>query len=53
MIEGNETSMQDRAKALIFIRHHLHESLKRFTHLELVIVAGGKLQILRRAGGRR
>ena len=26
--ENNSTSLQDRAKALIFLRHHLHESLK-------------------------
>ena len=26
--EGNQASLQDRAKALIFIRHHLHEGLK-------------------------
>ena len=23
--QGNQTSLQDRAKALIFLRHHLHE----------------------------
>ena len=26
--EGNEESQQDCAKALIFLRHHLHEDLK-------------------------
>ena len=26
--EGNQTSLQDHAKALIFLRHHLHEDLK-------------------------
>ncbi|XP_057478788.1 uncharacterized protein LOC130766108 [Actinidia eriantha] len=26
--EGNEASLQDRAKAMIFLRHHLHEGLK-------------------------
>ena len=26
--EGNQGSLQDRAKALIFLRHHLHENLK-------------------------
>ena len=26
--EGNEESQQDSAKALIFLRHHLHEDLK-------------------------
>ncbi|XP_024028194.1 uncharacterized protein LOC112093620 [Morus notabilis] len=26
--EGNEASSQDRAKAMIFLRHHLHEGLK-------------------------
>ena len=26
--EGNQASLQDRAKALIFFRHHLHEGLK-------------------------
>ena len=26
--EGNQRSMQDRAKTLIFLRHHLHEDLK-------------------------
>ncbi|KAG5219169.1 Gag [Salix suchowensis] len=26
--EGNNTSLQDRAKAMIFIHHHLHEGLK-------------------------
>ena len=26
--EGNQGSLQDRAKALIFLRHHLHEDLK-------------------------
>ena len=26
--EGNQMSLQDRAKSLIFIRHHLHEDLK-------------------------
>lgn len=25
---GNEASIQDKAKAMIFLRHHLHESLK-------------------------
>ena len=28
--EGNQASLQDHAKALIFIRHHLHEGLKGF-----------------------
>ena len=26
--EGNQTSLQDRAKTLIFFHHHLHEGLK-------------------------
>ena len=26
--EGNQMSLQDRAKALIFLRHHLHEDLE-------------------------
>ena len=26
--EGNQESLQDRVKALIFLRHHLHEGLK-------------------------
>ena len=26
--EGNVASLQDRAKALIFLRHHLHDGLK-------------------------
>ena len=26
--EGNQASLQDRAKTLIFLRHHLHEGLK-------------------------
>ena len=26
--EGNQVSLQDRAKALIFLRHHLHEDSK-------------------------
>ena len=26
--EGNQASLQDCAKALIFLRHHLHEGLK-------------------------
>ncbi|KAK9057874.1 hypothetical protein SSX86_022713 [Deinandra increscens subsp. villosa] len=26
--EGNETSIQDKAKAMIFLRHHIHEDLK-------------------------
>ncbi|KAJ9561444.1 hypothetical protein OSB04_006604 [Centaurea solstitialis] len=26
--EGNQESIQDRAKAIIFLRHHLHEALK-------------------------
>ena len=26
--EGNQASQQDHAKALIFLRHHLHEGLK-------------------------
>ncbi|KAK8337432.1 hypothetical protein V6Z12_A09G185000 [Gossypium hirsutum] len=26
--EGNEESTQDKAKAMIFLRHHLHEGLK-------------------------
>ena len=26
--EGNQTSMQDRTKMLIFLQHHLHEDLK-------------------------
>ncbi|XP_038698014.1 uncharacterized protein LOC119995573 [Tripterygium wilfordii] len=28
IIEGNTESQQDRAKAMIFLRHHLHEDLK-------------------------
>ena len=28
IIEGNKTSSQDKAKAMIFLRHHLDESLK-------------------------
>ncbi|KAJ0043745.1 hypothetical protein Pint_18352 [Pistacia integerrima] len=31
-MEGNESSTQDKAKAMIFLRHHLHEGLK-FEHL--------------------
>ncbi|KAK9077817.1 hypothetical protein SSX86_006155 [Deinandra increscens subsp. villosa] len=27
--DGNTTSLQDKAKAMIFLRHHLHEDLKR------------------------
>ncbi|XP_040935307.1 uncharacterized protein [Gossypium hirsutum] len=38
--EGNEESTQDKAKAMIFIRHHLHEGLKA----EYLTVKG--LQIL-------
>ena len=26
--EGNQASLQDRTKELIFLRHHLHEDLK-------------------------
>ena len=26
--EGNQASMQDRTKSLIFLRHHLHKDLK-------------------------
>ncbi|XP_022040179.1 uncharacterized protein LOC110942722 [Helianthus annuus] len=26
--EGNKTSTQDKAKVMIFLRHHIHESLK-------------------------
>ena len=26
---GNQTSLQDRAKTLIFLRHHLHEGLTK------------------------
>ena len=26
--KGNQASLQDRAKALIFLRHHLYEGLK-------------------------
>ena len=26
---GNQTSLQDRAKTLIFLRHHLHEGFKK------------------------
>ena len=26
--EGNQASLYDRVKALIFLRHHLHEDLK-------------------------
>ena len=26
--EGNQASLKDRAKSLIFLRHHLHEDLK-------------------------
>ncbi|KAM0040455.1 hypothetical protein Hdeb2414_s0012g00394071 [Helianthus debilis subsp. tardiflorus] len=29
IIDGNQTSPQDKAKAMIFLRHHLHEDLKR------------------------
>ncbi|XP_021980045.1 uncharacterized protein LOC110876176 [Helianthus annuus] len=29
IIDGNQTSPQDKAKATIFLRHHLHEDLKR------------------------
>ena len=28
IMEGNSAFLQDRAKAMIFLRHHLHESLK-------------------------
>ena len=28
IIEGNQPSLQDRAKALIFFHHHLHKGLK-------------------------
>ncbi|XP_075112871.1 uncharacterized protein LOC142182537 [Nicotiana tabacum] len=28
IIQGNEASNQDKAKAMIFLRHHLHEGLK-------------------------
>ena len=28
IIEGNSASLQDRAKAMIFLCHHIHESLK-------------------------
>ncbi|XP_076938012.1 uncharacterized protein LOC143605968 [Bidens hawaiensis] len=27
--DDNQTSLQDKAKAMIFLRHHLHEDLKR------------------------
>ena len=27
--EGNDASLQDRARALIFLRHHINEGLKR------------------------
>ena len=27
--EGNQASLQNRAKALIFLCHHLHEGLKK------------------------
>ncbi|XP_076907962.1 uncharacterized protein LOC143564629 [Bidens hawaiensis] len=27
--DDNQTSLQDKAKAMIFLRHHLHEELKR------------------------
>ena len=27
--EGNQASLQDRTKTLIFLRHHLHEGLKK------------------------
>ena len=26
--EGNQRSLQDRAKTLVFLQHHLHEDLK-------------------------
>ena len=26
--EGNQASLQDRVKSLIFLRHHFHENLK-------------------------
>ncbi|KAD5507806.1 hypothetical protein E3N88_15509 [Mikania micrantha] len=29
IIDNNGTSLQDKAKAMIFLRHHLHEDLKR------------------------
>ncbi|KAD4982650.1 hypothetical protein E3N88_19321 [Mikania micrantha] len=29
IVDSNETSLQDKAKAMIFLRHHLHEDLKR------------------------
>ncbi|KAL9994632.1 hypothetical protein Hdeb2414_s0887g00958031 [Helianthus debilis subsp. tardiflorus] len=29
IVDGNQTSPQDKAKAMIFLRHHLHEDLKR------------------------
>ncbi|KAJ0577437.1 hypothetical protein HanIR_Chr05g0235981 [Helianthus annuus] len=28
IIDGNQTSPQDKAKAMIFLSHHLHEDLK-------------------------
>ena len=31
--EGNQESQQDCAKALIFLRHHLHEHLKNEYHI--------------------
>ena len=27
--EGNQASLQDRTKTLIFLHHHLHEGLKK------------------------
>ena len=29
--EGNQASLQDRAKTLIFLHHHLHEGLKKMS----------------------
>ena len=30
--EGNQESLQDRSKSLIFLRHHLHENLRNEYH---------------------
>ena len=31
--EGNQASLQDHAKSLIFLLHHLHEDLKNEYHI--------------------
>ncbi|PIN21871.1 hypothetical protein CDL12_05421 [Handroanthus impetiginosus] len=44
IVEKNEATIQNRAKAMIFLRHHLDESLKieylteRYDHLKLVVL---------------